>query len=57
MYLAFNGDKFKADSLKVLWITSFLRDTIAHWIEPALSDYLVNRYLTGACSTAITEKS
>ncbi|CZT02126.1 uncharacterized protein RAG0_09427 [Rhynchosporium agropyri] len=42
MYLAFNRNKFEADSLK---------------IEPALSNYLVNRHPTGACSTAITEKS
>lgn len=57
MYLAFNGDKFEAESLKVLWIASFLRDTAAHWIEPALSDYLTNRHATGACTQVMAEKT
>lgn len=57
MYLAFNQEKFAAESLKVLWIASLIRDTAAHWIEPALSDYLENRADNGACSTAMKEKN
>ncbi|KAH6717426.1 hypothetical protein BKA61DRAFT_478246, partial [Leptodontidium sp. MPI-SDFR-AT-0119] len=57
IYLAFNRDKFDVEPRKVLWIASFLRDTTAHWIKLAVSDYLINYMPTRNYFTVIAEKS
>jgi hypothetical protein len=57
MFFAFNEDKFDQDSKKVLWMSTFLTGTAAHWIEPAVVEYLAKRNEAGKCTTAMSEKT
>jgi hypothetical protein len=53
LYFAFNHDKFKNETQRILWIVTMLRGAAFNWISPFLIDYTKHRNKQGECTTAM----